>query len=163
MSPLRNIDLPGRDYALRKHRSFRARFRVALTKMENQKTCSRSPTCLSCRHQFPFDFKRSTISLLRRPKLNKNFPLRKQQAELLLDQNFYVTNDNKDCVAVKGTTGLSSLWQHHLTKLPMVALETAESIIAEYPMPRALIEVGHCFGIVSYVLTAFHSFPGVRQ
>lgn len=66
---------------------------------------------------------------------------RKQQAELLDDQNFYVTNDNKDCVAVKGTTGLSSLWQHHLTKLPMVALETAEAIIAQYPMPRALLEV----------------------
>lgn len=69
------------------------------------------------------------------------FLFRQQQAELLNDQNFYVTNDNKDCVAVKGTTGLSSLWQHHLTKLPMVALETAEAIIAEYPMPRTLLDV----------------------
>lgn len=66
---------------------------------------------------------------------------RKQQAELLDDQNFYVTNDNKDCVAVKGTTGLTSLWQHHLIKLPLVALETAEAIIGEYPMPSALFEV----------------------
>ncbi len=68
------------------------------------------------------------------------FPCRKQEADSLGGQNFYVANDNKDCVAVKGSTGLSSLWQHHLTKLPMVALETAESIIAEYPMPRSLIE-----------------------
>ena len=57
------------------------------------------------------------------------------------DQNFYIVNDNKDCVAVKGVNGLSNLWQHHLTKLPLVALETAEAIIGEYPMPRSLFEV----------------------
>ncbi|KAJ6639351.1 Crossover junction endonuclease EME1 [Pseudolycoriella hygida] len=69
-----------------------------------------------------------------------DIPFKKQQSELSDDQNFFVINDNRDCVSVKGKTGLSSLWQHHLTKLPLVALETAEAIIAEYPMPRVLLE-----------------------
>ncbi|KAG4077840.1 hypothetical protein HA402_013774 [Bradysia odoriphaga] len=80
------------------------------------------------------------IIVLQFTKSIADIPYKQQQREQLDGQNFYVTNDNKDCVAVKGTTGLSSLWQHHLTKLPMVALETAESIIAEYPMPRVLLE-----------------------
>lgn len=86
---------------------------------------------------------------------------RKQQAELLDDQNFYLTNDNKDCVAVKGTTGLSSLWQHHLTKLPMVALETAEAIIAQYPMPRALLEVWQWHYL--YSATGFDFYDHIFQ
>lgn len=67
--------------------------------------------------------------------------LRKQEAEKLQHQNFYVTNDNKDCVTVKGINGLSNLWQHHLMKFPMVTLEIAEAIISEYPMPKTLFDV----------------------
>lgn len=59
----------------------------------------------------------------------------------MIEENFYANNDNKDCVSVKGTTGLSNLWQHHLIKLPLVTLETAEAIINEYPMPRLLLDV----------------------
>lgn len=58
-----------------------------------------------------------------------------------MDQNFYATNDNKDCVTVKEMVGLSKLWQHHLFKMPSVTLETAEAIISAYPMPRLLIDV----------------------
>lgn len=57
------------------------------------------------------------------------------------EQNFYIANDNKDCVNVKGEIGLSSLWQRHLIKIPLVTLETAEAIIKEYPKPSKLIEV----------------------
>lgn len=57
------------------------------------------------------------------------------------NQHFFATNDNKDCVAVKGTAGFSNLWQHHLIKLPMVTLEIAEAIIAVYPTPRLLLKV----------------------
>lgn len=52
-----------------------------------------------------------------------------------------MTNDNKDCVAIRGTIGLGKLWQHHLIKLPMATLESAEAIIGEYPMPRLLLNV----------------------
>lgn len=41
---------------------------------------------------------------------------------------------------VKGEAGLSSLWQHHLMKLPGVTLETAEAIMQSYPMPSNLID-----------------------
>lgn len=62
-------------------------------------------------------------------------------ANKLKDEKFFIESDNRDCVTVKGTTGLSNLWQHHLMKFPLVALETAESIIREYPMPRILLNV----------------------
>lgn len=44
-------------------------------------------------------------------------------------------------MTVKGVTGLSNLWQHHLIKFPLVTLEIAEAIISEYPMPKVLLEV----------------------
>lgn len=55
------------------------------------------------------------------------------------DHNFYLANDNKDCVQVKGEVGLSSLWQRHLMKIPSVTLESAEAIINEYVSPSKLI------------------------
>lgn len=44
---------------------------------------------------------------------------------------------------MRGNIGLSKLWQHHLIKMPMAQLETAEAIIAEYPMPRLLLNVSN--------------------
>lgn len=52
-----------------------------------------------------------------------------------------MANDNKDCIQVKGEVGLTNLWQRHLTKLPSITLESAEAIIANYPMPSKLIQV----------------------
>lgn len=66
---------------------------------------------------------------------------RKDRAAKASELNFYVANDNKDCVQVKGEIGLGSLWQRHLIKLPLVTLETAEAIIKKYPMPSQLIKV----------------------
>lgn len=62
-------------------------------------------------------------------------------AEKNAEQNFYLANDNKDCIQVKGEIGLTNLWQRHLTKIPAITLESAEAIIAKYPMPSKLIEV----------------------
>lgn len=70
-------------------------------------------------------------------------------------QKMFAANDNKDCVAVKGTAGLSNLWQHHLTKIPMVTLEIAEAIMVEYPMPRLLLNVS----LTETIATAFAIFP----
>ena len=55
-------------------------------------------------------------------------------------ENFYFENDNKDCVKVLDTVGLSRLWQQHLIKLPFITLETAEAIMAVYSMPRNLLD-----------------------
>lgn len=66
---------------------------------------------------------------------------RKDRTDKNAQQNFYIANDNKDCVQVKGEIGLSSLWQRHLIKFPLVTLETAEAIIGEYSMPSKLIQV----------------------
>lgn len=66
---------------------------------------------------------------------------RKDQAEKNAEQNFYLANDNKDCIQVKGEVGLTNLWQRHLTKLPSITLESAEAIIANYPMPSKLVQV----------------------
>lgn len=65
---------------------------------------------------------------------------RRDRADQNAEHNFYLANDNKDCVQVKGEIGLSSLWQRHLMKIPAVSLETAESIIQKYPMPADLID-----------------------
>lgn len=57
------------------------------------------------------------------------------------DQNFYLANDNKDCVQVKGNIGLTNLWKNHLCKFPGVTLDTAEAIIKEYSTASKLIQV----------------------
>lgn len=62
------------------------------------------------------------------------------RADKMAEQNFYLANDNKDCIQVKGEIGLANLWQRHLTRFPLVTLEIAEAIIAEYPMPKKLIK-----------------------
>lgn len=69
------------------------------------------------------------------------FIRRKDLAEKNAEQNFYLANDNKDCIQVKGEAGLTNLWQRHLTKMPAITLESAEAIIANYPMPSKLIQV----------------------
>lgn len=56
-------------------------------------------------------------------------------------QNFYLANDNKDCVQVKDNIGLTNLWKNHLCKFPSVTLDTAEAIIQKYPTVSKLIEV----------------------
>lgn len=56
------------------------------------------------------------------------------------DQNFYLANDNKDCVQVKDKIGLTNLWKNHLCKFPAVTLDTAEAIIKEYPTLSKLLQ-----------------------
>lgn len=36
--------------------------------------------------------------------------------------------------------GLGRLWQQHLLKLPFITLESAEAIMAVYPMPKNLLD-----------------------
>lgn len=67
-------------------------------------------------------------------------PFKKQEQEKFSDVNLYLSNDNKDCVRVDGTAGLSRLWQQHLTRLPLVTLETTEAIINKYSKPSLLFE-----------------------
>lgn len=57
------------------------------------------------------------------------------------EQNFYLANDNKDCVQVKDSIGLTNLWKNHLCKFPSVTLDTAEAIIEKYPTASKLIQV----------------------
>lgn len=66
---------------------------------------------------------------------------RKDREGKLSEQNFYLVNDNKDCVQVKENIGLTNLWKNHLCKFPAVTLDTAEAIIKEYPTISKLIEV----------------------
>ncbi|XP_055384549.1 crossover junction endonuclease EME1 [Condylostylus longicornis] len=67
-------------------------------------------------------------------------PFKMEQIEKFRDIDTFLLNDNKDCVRVEGTAGLSRLWQSHLTRLPLITLEVAETIINEYPNPAKLIE-----------------------
>lgn len=57
------------------------------------------------------------------------------------EQNFYLANDNKDCVQVKNNIGLLNLWKNTLCKFPQVTLDTAEAILKEYPTNNKLIRV----------------------
>lgn len=66
---------------------------------------------------------------------------RKDRDDKMSDQNFYLANDNKDCVQVKDNIGLTNLWKNHLCKFPTVTLDTAEAITKEYPTASKLIQV----------------------
>lgn len=66
---------------------------------------------------------------------------RKDRDEKMNEQNFYLANDNKDCVAIKGNIGLTNLWKNSLCKFPQVTLDTAEAILKEYPTKGKLIKV----------------------
>lgn len=66
---------------------------------------------------------------------------RKDRDEKMNEQNFYLANDNKDCVQVKGNIGLLNLWKTSLCKFPQVTLDTAEAIIGTYRTCASLMQV----------------------
>lgn len=74
------------------------------------------------------------------------FRFRKDRDDKMSDQNFYLANDNKDCVQVKDNVGLTNLWKNHLCKFPTVTLDTAEAILIEYPTAAKLIDVSLLVG-----------------
>ncbi|KAH8304094.1 crossover junction endonuclease EME1 [Drosophila kikkawai] len=67
-------------------------------------------------------------------------PYKKQRNETLGCFKKYVANDKKQCVRVDQGNGYGRLWQQHLNRLPQVTLEVAESIIAQYPCPKKLLD-----------------------
>ncbi|XP_011182188.1 crossover junction endonuclease EME1 [Zeugodacus cucurbitae] len=67
-------------------------------------------------------------------------PFKQQRAESLGSFKKFLANDKKQCVRVVGTNGLGRLWQQHLNRLPLVTLEVAETIIAQYPCPKRLMD-----------------------
>lgn len=77
-------------------------------------------------------------------KAVSEIPFKKQEAskfKMSSGSCGFLLNDNKDCVKVEeNNAGMSRLWQQHLTRLPLVTLEVAETIIAEFPNPKALLD-----------------------
>ncbi|KAH8274596.1 hypothetical protein KR026_002159 [Drosophila bipectinata] len=67
-------------------------------------------------------------------------PYKKQRNESLGCFKKYLANDKKQCVRVDQGNGFGRLWQQHLNRLPLVTLEVAESIIAQYPCPKKLLD-----------------------
>ncbi|XP_052840102.1 crossover junction endonuclease EME1 [Drosophila gunungcola] len=67
-------------------------------------------------------------------------PYKKQRNETLGSFKKYLANDKKQCVRVDQGNGYGRLWQQHLNRLPQVTLEVAESIIAQYPCPKKLLD-----------------------
>jgi len=81
------------------------------------------------------------LALLQRyTKAIAEAPYKKQRNETLGGFKKYLANDKKQCVKVDQGNGYGRLWQQHLNRLPMVTLEVAESIIAQYPCPKKLID-----------------------
>lgn len=81
------------------------------------------------------------VALLQRyTKAIAEAPYKKQRNETLGGFKKYLANDKKQCVRVDQGNGYGRLWQQHLNRLPMVTLEVAESIIAQYPCPKKLID-----------------------
>ena len=76
------------------------------------------------------------------------FLFRKDRDDKMSDQNFYLANDNKDCVQVKDNVGLTNLWKNHLCKFPTVTLDTAEAILTQYPTASQLIDVSFFLSIM---------------
>ncbi|KAH8394615.1 hypothetical protein KR222_000059 [Zaprionus bogoriensis] len=81
------------------------------------------------------------LALLQRyTKAIAETPYKQQRAVILDSFKKYLGNDNKQCVRVEQSNGLGRLWQQHLNRLPLVTLEVAESIIAQYPCPKRLLD-----------------------
>lgn len=67
-------------------------------------------------------------------------PYKKQRNESMGCFKKYLANDKKQCVRVDQGNGFGRLWQQHLNRLPLVTLEVAESIIAQYPCPKRMLD-----------------------
>ncbi|XP_017079284.1 crossover junction endonuclease EME1 [Drosophila eugracilis] len=81
------------------------------------------------------------VAMLKRyTKAIAEAPYKKQRNETLNCFKKYLANDKKQCVRVDQGNGYGRLWQQHLNRLPLVTLEVAESIIAQYPCPKKLVE-----------------------
>ncbi|XP_017054407.1 crossover junction endonuclease EME1 [Drosophila ficusphila] len=81
------------------------------------------------------------LALLRRyTKAIAEAPYKKQRNESLGCFKKYLANDKKQCVRVDQGNGYGRLWQQHLNRLPQVTLEVAESVIAQYPCPKNLLD-----------------------
>lgn len=83
--------------------------------------------------------------------------IRKAENEKYENFNFYIKNDNKDCVQVEDDIGLKNLWQHHLTKMPLTTIDKAQSIIQEYPMPNNLIQVSDTIYLLNKFSNSYYN------
>ncbi|KAH8369938.1 hypothetical protein KR093_001515 [Drosophila rubida] len=91
--------------------------------------------------QLPSPHAQELLALLQRyTKAIAETPYKQQRQEILGSFKKYLANDNKQCVRVEQGLGYGRLWQQHLNRLPMVTLEVAESIIAQYPCPKRLLQ-----------------------
>ncbi|EDW01146.1 crossover junction endonuclease EME1 [Drosophila grimshawi] len=81
------------------------------------------------------------LALLQRyTKAIAESPYKQQRHAILGSFKKYLANDNKQCVRVEQGNGYGRLWQQHLNRLPLVTLEVAESIIAQYPCPKRMLD-----------------------
>ncbi|KAH8307701.1 hypothetical protein KR044_009562 [Drosophila immigrans] len=91
--------------------------------------------------QLPPPHAQELLALLQRyTKAIAEMPYKQQRQAILGSFKKYLANDNKQCVRVEQGHGYGRLWQQHLNRLPMVTLEVAESIIAQYPCPKRLLD-----------------------
>ncbi|XP_034110241.1 crossover junction endonuclease EME1 [Drosophila albomicans] len=94
--------------------------------------------------QLPPPHAQELLGLLQRyTKAIAETPFKRQRQVILGSFKKYLANDNKQCVRVEQGHGFGRLWQQHLNRLPLVTLEVAESIIAQYPCPKRLLEHFH--------------------
>ncbi|XP_017473880.1 PREDICTED: crossover junction endonuclease EME1 [Rhagoletis zephyria] len=90
--------------------------------------------------QVPPMAKEVAATLRRFTKAIAEAPYKQQKSESLGTFKKFLANDKKQCVRVVGTSGFGRLWQQHLNRLPLVTLEVAETIIAQYPCPKRLLD-----------------------
>ncbi|XP_062137242.1 crossover junction endonuclease EME1 [Drosophila sulfurigaster albostrigata] len=94
--------------------------------------------------QLPPPHAQELLGLLQRyTKAIAETPYKRQRQAILGSFKKYLANDNKQCVRVEQGHGFGRLWQQHLNRLPLVTLEVAESIIAQYPCPKRLLAHFH--------------------
>ncbi|KAH8397291.1 hypothetical protein KR215_011889 [Drosophila sulfurigaster] len=94
--------------------------------------------------QLPPPHAQELLGLLQRyTKAIAETPYKRQRQAILGSFKKYLANDNKQCVRVEQGHGFGRLWQQHLNRLPLVTLEVAESIIAQYPCPKRLLANFH--------------------
>jgi len=93
--------------------------------------------CCSHRlHETPDDI---ALTVAQISKAIAEEPYKAKQNQKLDQEQLYLTSDVKVSVN-DDSASLSRLWQIQLTSLPKVTYEVAQSIIKEYPLPKALIE-----------------------
>lgn len=97
---------------------------------------------INCNFRLIDDYEEMSLVIYQYSKSFAETELKKIEAGVMEEMDFYAAGDNRDTVGVdKDGNGLKNLWLKQLCIFNAVGLATAEAVCAVYPSPVALMNV----------------------